>query len=139
MNTSFQKLDAQAKPMPTAHAIVVDTVNRLMWTADNVGEGRVDHATASKAAAAVTLGGFTDWRLPTVQELLTLVDYNRCNPSIDTDAFRCMPNAYWSASAAASAPADFAWLVFFDYGLSSYSHRDSYAFVRAVRSVGASQ
>jgi hypothetical protein len=138
MNTAFQKLDASAQPMPAQHAIVRDPRTGLMWTADNVGSGRMTHAEATKAAAGVAFGGFTDWRLPTIQELLTLVDYSRHNPAID-DAFRCHPNAYWTSSPGASAPADCAWLVNFYGGGSDYNHRDNTAFVRAVRVAGAGQ
>lgn len=48
------------------------------------------------------LCGHKDWRLPTMQELTSIVDYSKAGPRIDTDYF---PNAsiseYWSSSSIA--------------------------------------
>jgi hypothetical protein len=118
--------------------MVRDEATGLIWTADNVSAERLNFADAEKAVAklnASRFGGYADWRLPTITELLTLVDYTRHNPAIDTDAFRnAKPNAYWSSSPDASSPEGYAWVVGFHYGYSSYAHRNHLAFVRAVRS-----
>ena len=45
------------------------------------------------------LCGFTDWRVPDIEELRSIVDYSRTNPSIDTDYFpNTVSSGYWSAS-----------------------------------------
>jgi len=52
---------------------------------------------------------YTDWRLPTIQELFTLVDYSRCNPAIDTTIFpNTEASSYWSSTAYAHNP-NYAW------------------------------
>jgi len=64
---------------------------------------------------AVGLCGFTDWRVPTVKELESIVHHGRTNPTIDTQFF---PNTYmhfWSASPVAS-DLERAWAVNFYYG-----------------------
>lgn len=67
------------------------------------------------AVNAVGLCGQTDWRLPTVEELSSLVD-SSFNNNIDSNYF---PNStgsyYWSSSSRADF-SDFAWYVKFDYG-----------------------
>ena len=86
------------------------------------------------------------WRLPTVQELLSIVDYTRCNPAIDIERFPgTKSGAYWTCTDAAwdndpNPASRAAWFVGFGYGDSGVFSRDDYnAFVRAVRSVPAGQ
>ncbi|MDR3389891.1 MAG: DUF1566 domain-containing protein [Rudaea sp.] len=126
-------------PVPEQWVMVRDEGTGLVWTADNVSPERLTFADAKKAIVAMNaarFGGYDDWRLPTITELLTLVDYTRHNPAIDTDVFRnAKPNWYWSSSPGASSPADYAWGVGFGNGFSGYDHRSNDAFVRAVRSV----
>jgi hypothetical protein len=116
----------------------------LYWTADDVSDERVDH---DEAVAAVThlneqsFGGFTDWRLPSVEELFLLADRTRYNPAIDTEFFpSCRSDWYWTATDDASEQKDkgsghshYAWVVGFYYGDSHVGHRDGYSRVRAVR------
>ena len=66
-------------------------------------------------------------------ELLSIVDYSRTSPAIDTDAFQCESSWYWTATPYAGSPADYAWFVYFDGGNSSYSGRTGGGYVRAVR------
>ena len=57
----------------------------------------------------VGLCGAKDWRLPTRQELLTLVDSGRSDPAIDTDYFQHIQSGthdfYWSSDSVARSPA----------------------------------
>ena len=72
---------------------VSDTVTGLQWqqaTMDLDHNGIADDMTWEDALAAcenLTLGGYSDWRLPNIFELLSLVDYSRSNPAIDTTVF----------------------------------------------------
>lgn len=65
---------------------------------------RASGATMNFAAATAhcessTVGGATDWRLPTVRELVTLSDYRRESPAIDPVVFpMTYPADYWSTS-----------------------------------------
>ena len=62
------------------------------------------------------LSGKSDWRLPWVRELSSIVDKKESNPSIDTDSFPNTPAAYfWSASLRAGSSSN-AWYVNFYYG-----------------------
>ena len=138
----FIKIDAEGKALAadaTGHAIVRDTATQLEWAVAYATPDEVDHASAVAACAALDLGGHSDWRLPTRFELESILDLGRYNPAIDPDLF---PNAendwHWSSSPDASDP-DCAWVVDFDYGSVLLNDRHSYAFVRAVRSVPASQ
>ena len=112
---------------------VLDKTTGLIWTRDNVGDEELDWADAKKACAKLELGG-RSWRLPTVQELLTLVNYERTEPAIDVEAFpSCKSACYWTSTPYASSPSGYAWCVNFDDGGSGWLDQGSEFFVRAVR------
>ena len=132
-----QRAPLTSPPPPASEGTVYDASTCLMWSKSTNAEGKT-WAQAKEAAAAVRLGGFTDWRLPTRAELLTLVDDTRSNPAIDTDRFDCAASWYWSATPLASSPSVYAWLVNFYNGYAFYYHQGNDGRVRAVRSVSPS-
>ena len=91
----------------------------------------------SDAAAYCTqlqLAG-TGWRVPTLKELLTLVDPARTTaPVIDSKVFPGAPaDTFWSANSFAS-DVNYAWTVDFRHGNSAKDHAKSAgAYVRCVR------
>ncbi|GAA0721543.1 DUF1566 domain-containing protein [Dokdonella soli] len=122
-------------PEATDAGIVLDSSAGLMWSAADVGDDEMTWQEATDACAKLNLGGFTDWRLPTVEELFPLADRSRYSPAIDTAFFpTCKSDWYWTASPVASNPDD-AWIVGFDYGGAYLYYRGFQCRVRAVRSV----
>ncbi len=112
---------------------ITDTTTWLMWSKEDVGD-RQSWEPADKACRALTLAGFSDWRLPTRAELLTLVDDTRHEPAIDISAFpSCKSSWYWTGTPTAWDPSC-AWIVNFHSGDANLNHRNDLAFVRAVRS-----
>jgi len=79
------------------------------------------------------LCGFRDWRMPTPDELLSIVDNSFFNPSIDAGYFpNTVFSGFWSSSPYA-ADSGGAWVVSFDYGgVYGYYRRSGFA-VRLVR------
>ena len=80
--------------------------------------------------------GFTDWRVPAIEELRSIVDYSRDSRfSIDTNYFpNTRSSLYWSASTY-TEDVNNAWLLSFNNGNDiDYDRSDSY-FVRLVNSV----
>ena len=144
----YTKLDATGADLPKDaedwvavrgnHLVLIDGEHRHLVWPRHESTARYSHKDAIAAAAAVTVGGWTDWRLPTVEELATLPDRSRFNPAIDTDYFSSNGAWCWSSTVDASDPA-FAWLVSFHDGLVGYYPRHNSGFVRAVRSVPPSQ
>ena len=80
-----------------------------------------------------TGAGYTDWRLPNQNELLSIVNYSVFSPVITTAKF---PNTqsgnYCSSTTSAGGTTD-VWVVHFNYGLMSYSIKTSIYYVRCVR------
>ncbi|MBX3182986.1 MAG: DUF1566 domain-containing protein [Polyangiaceae bacterium] len=81
-----------------ADKTVLDNVTGLLWQREPA-TNELDWTQAVSYCDRLTWGGRKDWRLPTRMELLSLVDYGRVNPAIDSDAFPSTPSAgFWSAS-----------------------------------------
>jgi hypothetical protein len=111
---------------------VTDTVTNLMWQRDCL-PGEYTWYDAMELTS--NLGGYSDWRLPTIKELLSLVDYEKFNPYIDTDVFPTTPSSsFWSSSPYAGN-SDYAWLVGFDDGYDYYDVKYYYYQVRLVRNI----
>jgi hypothetical protein len=94
--------------------------------------------TQSYVAAVNALGlcGQKDWRLPTFDELLSLVYLGRTLATIDTAYFPNTPTDWaltWSSTPNAGA-SDGAWGISFNYGLGFYYAKDTAYFARLVRS-----
>lgn len=73
---------------------------------------------ASDYCAALSLGGRTDWRLPSKRELISIVNYGTAYPSIDKRYFpSCRSYGYWSATTTGGDEERYeAWVVAFDEG-----------------------
>jgi uncharacterized protein DUF1566/carboxypeptidase family protein/Big-like domain-containing protein len=125
---------------------VTDDVTGLMWQQTSSAPWMnwyeatgTAHATDNPGGATdycgdLPDGGYDDWRLPTLHELVTLADLSKTNPSIDQTAFPAIPGgSFWSSSSYASN-SNYAWYVDF-YGGSSYYHdKTSPSYARCVRS-----
>jgi hypothetical protein len=138
--THFTKITAAGKPAiakAKTHAAAIDQRTGLMWMAKDAGTATFANAPALvDALNAKAVAGFTDWRLPTLQELFTIADHSRTSPAIDTDAFpTCKGGWYWSSTVYASSPSGVAWGVNFGLGYAYDGHQNGSGRVRAVRSV----
>lgn len=82
----------------------------------------------------LTLGGRSDWHLPNVNELQSLVDYGKNNPAIDDTYFPNTQNITWT-STVSTLNADSAWQVFFTSGYVDYTQMSDPVAVRCVHSL----
>ena len=141
MNEHLILIGADGAQLPadaTGHVAVTDTRTNLMWSVNDVSDDELDFEDAGKACAALNLAGFTDWRLPTVEELFLLADRTRTNPAIDTEAFPTCKGDWYRGSTPYASDSGCAWLVYFGGGDASIGRHDYEARVRAVRSVASS-
>jgi parallel beta-helix repeat protein len=160
---SFSKLDAQANELPysaTEWTMVRDNISGLIWEVktddgsihdkDNKytwydsnpetnggytgtnGNG-TDTEDFIKSLNESNYGGFSDWRLPSLKELVSIVYYGKRNPATNESYFpKIMSAFYWSSTSYAN-DTGLAWGVYFSNGYGNRSAKDSSYFVRAVR------
>ena len=130
---------------------VTDTSTALMWKRGfevrdpaNPGDwqNRIDTfqwQEALQRAVADSTGGHTDWRLPNIKELHSLVDETLRNPAIDTNVFPPTPfqSTFWSSSTVLDffGSQDMSWPVSFDAGGEVASPRYFTFWVRLVRNI----
>ncbi|NOU14155.1 MAG: DUF1566 domain-containing protein, partial [Methylococcaceae bacterium] len=100
------------------------------------GKHGIDCDTESYVQAVNTEGlcGQNDWRMPTDEELLSLVDHTKTNPVIDVTYFPfTQKSMYWSSSTAENS--NYAWYVTFGKGYHAWNLKESARYVRLVRTI----
>lgn len=121
---------------------VRDNVTGLVWEGKNVAEPRSGTAVLPYAnipayvtyVNSIALCGYTNWRLPTVQELQSIVHFGVFDPSIDTEWFpNARPAYYWSSTASVVSSSPQNWTIRFNNGTSTRQSRTSNFHVRLVR------
>ncbi len=111
---------------------VTDTATALVWQRV-VPSASSTYADATLYCDRLTLAGSTDWRLPTLIELLSIVDYSLSNPAINRTAFPSTPSqTFWSSSRFAGNNGN-GWVVAFPNGNSSPNDLLDVYRVRCVR------
>ena len=74
-----------------------------------------------------------DWRLPTLEEAMSLMEPARGNRDLHiSDQFDELQSSIWTADKL-SASSSTAWVVYFDFGYCDGNHVDNILYVRAVR------
>jgi hypothetical protein len=134
---SFTKLNPAGNPLPDAAvswSCLQDGVTGLVW--ENATTSGLTWAAAALHVTTVNgagLCGANDWRLPTPEELLSIVNHGATSPSIDAIAFPgTISGNYWTSMADQATPAN-VWVVDFALGIDgSFPNTNIYS-VRLVR------
>ncbi len=119
--------------------VVTDTETGLMWMQETAEVGQFDNVGWQAALSCCedsTYGGYSDWRLPNIRELDSIVDLGRHDPAIDP-VFSCQHDYYWSSSPYTGGFGS-PWRMDFRTGQPSNFYRfrvSSWAYVRCVRGV----
>ena len=118
--------------------VVIDRATGLMWAADgneagcNGGVGLIWNA-AIDYANALNFAGFTDWRLPDIDKLISIVDFGTLAPTIDEIYFtNTKTDYYWSSTTILSTPTS-KYTVDFGSGISDSSAMGFPVALRCVR------
>jgi len=112
--------------------VVMDTETVLTWQQGAVSK-KYTWEGALKYCQNLSLAGYSDWRLPTIKELRTIVDKSRFALAINIDYFPdTWPSSYWSSTTHTYC-ADYAWGMYFYLGYDRKYYKSRCLYVRAVR------
>ena len=122
-----------------------DQVNIYLWSGDGTQETIWDWLDDINTEGGTGFAGHSDWRIPNVKELQSIIDYEVFSPSVDpvfdtgcvatctvTTCSCTDPSFGWSSTSSADGPSD-AWVVDFSDGFVGSGGKSFLFFVRAVR------
>ena len=116
--------------------VVADSATGLAWQDDySDNGGDIKRATWQDALVyceELSLGGKSDWRLPNIIELYSIVDRSKYNPTISLVFQNITSNPYWSSTTSASGSSN-AWIVNFYNGNNNRHDKTNEYYVRCVR------
>jgi TIR domain/Protein of unknown function (DUF1566) len=128
INVSPSKASA-AKPTRStskvAEGVYLDPKTKLMWTIEDNGR-YVNWHEASEYARQLRLGGYSDWRLPTIEELKQL--YDPGNKGI-REPFQLTSDWVWTSTREGTGSA---WAFLFLFGKFRSVHMDFSDYYRAL-------
>ena len=102
-------------------------IDGLEWQADDNGIQRT-----WDEALEYANGLGNGWRLPTIGELFSIIDYKKYNPACKIE--NCRSSYYWSSSPYAG-DANYAWGIHFHNGPVYYGDKDYHYYARCVRNL----
>lgn len=133
----LQRGVALPNPRFTDHGdgTVTDNLTGLIWT-KNAQQipGIMNWQAALTACNDLDFAGYTDWRLPNIRELQSLVDYGEADPalSLGYPFDNVIAINYWSSTTYESN-SDNAWCVSISFGYVYYYNKITIYFVWPVR------
>jgi hypothetical protein len=130
VNVHFTAAGSPAAEAPAVTSAVLEPATGLEWSKTLLDGEKANFEKAKKVVAELGEG----WRLPTREELLTLVDLERHDPCIDTDKYPDTKSTwYWTATPCAWNKESARWVVDFNDGNVDGNGISHGACVRAVR------
>jgi hypothetical protein len=112
----------------------VTSSNGLVWS-KQTSDSNMSWEDANAYCNTLEAGGMSEgWFLPTVEELGTLVAYDRVNPAADTSFFEVAAGSayYWTATEQAGSTGNNAWQIKFENGYIAPADKISAGWVRCA-------
>lgn len=148
---SYTKLDANGNDLPDdapwPWAMVRDNVTGLIWEVKTYYDyGSIHNQNDTYnwydaqsvfivALNNANFGGFSDWRLPTIKELVFILDRDKNYPLFNATYFPTLIDSYYWSSTAHPGWADKSWVCHMGNGYTTSLDRGERIFVLAVRGV----
>lgn len=111
-----------------------DDVSGTSWNSYSFSDVAPDlnWTEAIEYCEALSHGGADDWRLPSINELLSITDLSAYSPAIDSTFQKTVSGGYWSSTTYARDTSS-AWGVDFDNGNDHVNEKTGNLYVRCVR------
>ena len=106
-------------------------LGKLMWQDDErvfIG----DWKQAKERCEKLNFAGYSDWRLPRIDELISITDKTKFSPAINSAFKYVKSDFYWSSTKFADGSSR-AWFVHFKNGYADWSGISDRLFARCVR------
>ncbi|SFV68620.1 FimH-like protein [hydrothermal vent metagenome] len=114
-----------------ASDVRVDKESDLVWQ-DNKIIIQEDWTSAISYCKELSLGGYQNWRLPEIDELMSISDKNNYSPAIKK-YFKYTKNDYYWTITAYTSDISQAWILNFINGSASYDKKSTRYWVRCIR------
>lgn len=117
-------------------SVTADNRTGLMWVTNPIDagiNGTYNWENAITICESLNYAGYTDWRVPNIRELVSIADYSRQSPAINTTYFLNAQNGYhWSSTTYVPATAN-TWGVAFSDGVMTTAAKTGVGYLRCVR------
>lgn len=111
---------------------VTDNLTGLLWQQSDDGVARPYYIARYEYAGTVSIGGYSNWRLPTKKELLRIANFGQENAAIDTTIFPATKNMCYWTQVSCTGQAEHVWAVDFTTGSVSATPDSTSCYVRLV-------
>jgi hypothetical protein len=111
---------------------VTDVSTGLMWQKTSF-DLKMNWQMALSNCESLSFAGYNDWRLPTKEELRSIVDHDNYKPAINRQIFSDTLSAFYWSSMSHALNTGFAWGVYFYHGDDYFHAKNLSYYVRAVR------
>ena len=102
-----------------------------MWQDDTSSDFK-DWNYASSYCSGLSLGGYTNWRLPSRNELSELIDFSKTNPAIDSKFVNTISDYYWTDTNSTTNSLN-KFVIFMDSGRSHTNSKAFNGYIKCVR------
>jgi len=92
---------------------ITDELTGLMWSKNANPAGNRIWQGALDYGETLSIGGYSDWRLPNRKELFSLIDHSKYTPALPVDhLFQNVQSGYYWSSTTYADDTDYAWFVY---------------------------
>lgn len=118
------------------NSIVTDNMSNIVWQ-DNDDNNNTDiihtWANANQYCLDLNISNITDWKLPTIEELVTITDKNISNGiTLNSSFINNISTHYWSSTPYKNISGNY-WVIYLDNGMVGYGAPNGEHYVRCIK------